>query len=378
MVLCQLVPPAVLNQVDEDRLVRMTAKRCDATRTAVTNMLKEAKSAYRAEHSGERGPGFSADEIAYAFADEHGANLRYVAAWGHWFRWTGAVWERDDILHIWYLARQICSEAAQRWPVAAEDLRSARTVAAVVTLARCDPRIAATVGQWDADDWALNTPAGIVHLRTGRMRAHRAEDYCTKITSVSPDRQCPTELFFSFLDRITAENYELQAYQQRYFGYCLTGVTIEHMLAFGFGTGRNGKDSLVSVIIGILGAYHEAAAMETFIASNVEHHATAEAGLQGARLVTASETEEGRRWAEVKIKEMTGGGIMKARFMRQDYFPSSRFSLLATTNRACDQSMRQSGHGSIFGRSVCSSRRRKGTRSWAISSRMNGRGFWPG
>jgi putative DNA primase/helicase len=44
------------------------------------------------------------------------------------------------------------------------------------------------------------------------------------------------------------------------------------------------------------------------------------AGLRGARLVTAVETEEGRRWAESRIKSLTGGEKIAARFMRQDFF----------------------------------------------------------
>jgi putative DNA primase/helicase len=42
--------------------------------------------------------------------------------------------------------------------------------------------------------------------------------------------------------------------------------------------------------------------------------------LRGARMVTASETEEGRAWAEARIEQMTGGDPITARFMRQDNF----------------------------------------------------------
>jgi putative DNA primase/helicase len=60
--------------------------------------------------------------------------------------------------------------------------------------------------------------------------------------------------------------------------------------------------------------------METFTASHCDRHPTELAMLRGARLVTASETEEGRAWAETRIKTITGGDPVSARFMRQDFF----------------------------------------------------------
>src|SRR5215471_7181944 len=84
--------------------------------------------------------------------------------------------------------------------------------------------------------------------------------------------------------------------------YALTGMTIEHALFFLYGTGTNGKSVLMSTVAGILGSYHQTAPIETFTASNTDRHPTELAGFRAARLVTAVETEEGRRWAESKIK----------------------------------------------------------------------------
>src|SRR5262249_9369918 len=151
----------------------------------------------------------------------------------------------------------------------------------------------------------LNTPSGIIDLRSGEMRSARPEDYCTKITAVAPSGECP--LWLSFLSRITCENPSLIEFMQIILGYSLSGITREHALFFLYGSGGNGKGVFVSTVAGVLADYHAAAAIETFTASQSEHHPTDLARLRGARLVTANETEEGRPWAESKIKLLTGG-----------------------------------------------------------------------
>jgi putative DNA primase/helicase len=132
-------------------------------------------------------------------------------------------------------------------------------------LARSDYRLAATVDQWDTDIWLLNTPAGVIDLRTGERRNHNPSDYMTKITSVAPGGDCPTWL--AFLDRIFDGDKELQRFVQRMIGYCLTGATREHAMGFGYGTGANGKSVLLNTVAGIVGDYHRTAPIETFTAS---------------------------------------------------------------------------------------------------------------
>jgi putative DNA primase/helicase len=55
-------------------------------------------------------------------------------------------------------------------PKVAAKLASAGTVGGVERLARADRRHAATTDEWDADPWLLNTPGGVVDLKTGRQR----------------------------------------------------------------------------------------------------------------------------------------------------------------------------------------------------------------
>jgi putative DNA primase/helicase len=107
---------------------------------------------------------------------------------------------------------------------------------------------------------------------------------------------------------------------QQWCGYSLTGDVREHALLFVFGAGGNGKSVFLNTVLGILGDYATTAGMDTFSASRSDRHPTDLAALRGARFVSASESEEGRPWAEARIKAMTGGDRIAARFMRRDFF----------------------------------------------------------
>ena len=294
-----------------------------------------------------RPPAFSDEALALRFAERHASDLRYVAVLGKWFLWTGKQWKQDDTLRAFNLARAICREVSSECNKGkvASAIASAKTVAAVERLAKADSRLAASIEQWDSDPWLLNTPAGVVDLHTGDLRAHRSTDYMTRMTSAAPGGDCPTWL--AFLDRVTGQDRELQAFLQRVVGYALTGMTREHALFFLFGLGANGKSVFINTLAGILGEYHRTAAIETFTSSTFERHPTDSAGLRGARLVTANETEEGRRWAESRIKQLTGGDKIAARFMRQDYFEfTPQFKLVIAGNhkpglRSVDEAIRR-------------------------------------
>jgi len=293
----------------------------------------------------------SDDELATRFTARHGPGWRYVAAWGWWFQWTGAVWRREETLRVFDLAREVCRVAARETakPADRPKLASSQRVAAVERLARADRQHAATVDQWDADRWLLNTPSGIVDLRTGRMGRHRPDAHMTKITAVAPER-VPTPHWSRFLDRVTGGDRALQDFLARVVGYGLTGETREHALFFFYGTGGNGKGVFLNTVAGVLGDYATVAPMETFTASHTDRHPTDLAMLRGARLVTAQETEEGRRWAESKVKALTGGDPITARFMRQDFFTfTPQFKLLIAGNhkpglRNVDEAVRRRFH----------------------------------
>ena len=276
------------------------------------------------QESGELPP-VAEDSIALAFAERHAHDLRYVAARGRWLHYDGTRWAQDDTLHAFDRARAICRETALECDKPASAVASAATVAAVERLAKADRRLAATATQWDANDWLLNAgnsdTAATFDLRTGNSRAPDPLDYITKKTAC---RCAPLgtshHLWTSFIDRVTDGHVELQSFLQRYIGYCCSGLTSEHVFVFAYGTGANGKSTFINTIAKIFGDYATVADMSTFIASSNERHPTDLAKLVGARLVVAQEMQKGRRWDETKIKALTGGDKITARFMRRDFF----------------------------------------------------------
>jgi putative DNA primase/helicase len=195
----------------------------------------------------------------------------------------------------------------------------------------------------------LNTPGGIINLRSGKKSAQPADAYLTKVTTVTP-QEGPTPVWEAFLLRVTGGDDKLVAFLRRMAGYCLTGSTKAHALFFMYGVGANGKSTFINALTGCLGEYHRTAPVETFTASAQDRHPTDLAGLRGARLVTAVETDEGRRWNESKIKTLTGGDKIAARFMRQDFFEfEPQFKLLFAGNhkpglQSVDEAIRRRIH----------------------------------
>ena len=274
----------------------------------------------------------SDDALALEFATEN-PDLLYVADTGKWFVWTGKVWERDRRMEVYTRARAICRRAAGDCDSEPRSraLVAAKTVNAVLALARSDPRLAELADAFDGDEWLLNTPAGVVDLRTGAMMPHDQKLLQTKITSVESGGDCP--IFLGFLDRITAGDRDLQGFIQRVLGYGLTGSIREHGLFFFHGHGGNGKGTLITAVTEILSGYLTTSPMEVFTETRNTAHLTELANLQGARTVIADEVEAGKRWAESRIKLLTGGNRISARFMRQDLFEfDPQFTLIISGN----------------------------------------------
>jgi putative DNA primase/helicase len=273
------------------------------------------------------GPEFSDPAMAGYWLQNQGKDWVFVTEWDKWMHWNGSIWEKDRtnsarkviLRHLvsvsgWDMSLRL-SDTARR---ALCDLPKIEKVEKVARILKC------TVPEtFDSNIFLLSTPGGVVDLQTATLSDSSPDHYITKSTKVTPDfSRCEEKdipMFMSVLERAHGGP-EMVEYLRRWCYYVLTGDTRFECFLFVYGPGGSGKSTFIHVLRELAGDYSVAAAMQTFSESKGAEHSTEIAGLAGARLVTATETEKNSRWNESRIKTLTGRDRISARFMRCDYF----------------------------------------------------------
>ncbi|GAA3374668.1 phage/plasmid primase, P4 family [Streptomyces racemochromogenes] len=261
------------------------------------------------------------DGNALRLVDLHEQELRYVPQRGRWLRWDGHRWAWDEAGTVREMARAIARDLPNGEGEAKHRMRSLSTagISAMVTMAQTDPRIVVHAGELDAHRMLLNTPAGAVDLTTGKLSPPDPDEMHTRATRVAPDENLPTPRWERFLAQTFGDDQELRGYVQRMAGYAASGSVRWHILPFLHGPGGNGKGVFLNVLRNVLGDY-AATAPNAFLMAGAQRHETEIARLHGLRLVIASEVNQEAKFDEAKVKELTGGDGLTARFMRQDHF----------------------------------------------------------
>ncbi|MDY0168497.1 MAG: phage/plasmid primase, P4 family [Thermoguttaceae bacterium] len=286
--------------------------------------------------------------LAERFAAQHAGKVRYCWPWQKWLSWDGRRWRIDDAGAVEAMAkdtaRGVLAEAAAehddtRRKALVSFARSAESAvrrAAMLRLARSETGVPVLPAELDRDPWLLTAENGTIDLRTGTLRDHSPCDNITKLAPVEfhPEADAPTWL--DFRAGIFGGCSAIDQFVQRLAGYCLTGIVRDQVLPIFWGTGANGKSTLINALLAMLGEdYGMKAVAELLMARRDNEHPTERADLHGKRLVAAVETGEGRRLAESVVKELTGGDRIRARRMREDYweFTASHKIILATNHK---------------------------------------------
>jgi putative DNA primase/helicase len=265
-------------------------------------------------------PDLSDIALANEFVEAAATAYRWSPGYG-WMTWDGTVWKRDMKNQRYDLSKVVCARASIRAGSDSDSRRlaSAPTVHAAIKLAETDQRLVVDSTVWDEDQMVLNTPNGVVDLRTGGMRKHGL-DYFTHAARVAPDARvsCPT--WDRFMNSVFMGDRELIEFMRRSMGYWITGDRREQVLFFLYGLGANGKSVLMELIQWIAGTYTLKLPAGVFMQTKGDRHPTELAQLRGKRLAVSSELDEGALFNESLIKEVTGDITLSARFMRQDFF----------------------------------------------------------
>lgn len=262
----------------------------------------------------------------------HGNDLRFIAEWKRWMVWNGRNWEMDESGELVRRAittiRNIYHEVAHvydleerhklvKWTLQSE---SNARITAMISLASSIEGVTVSTTALDLDPWLLNVLNGTIDLRTGEIRPHERADLLTKIAPVTYDKNAECPIFDAFVWEILGGSPELNAFVQRAFGYSITGSVQEQCMFMLYGTGANGKSTLLETIVKILGPYGSQTAPELLLAKSNENHPTEIADLMGRRITISNEANPGKSMAEALVKRLTGETVMKARHMREDFF----------------------------------------------------------
>lgn len=283
---------------------------------------------------------------AHRLASMHGGDLLFARSLG-WLGWDGRRYMLDELGTPGRCAQNVAravrrrasvlysraakaisedqqarlekqAKAAFQWGVKSQQESKLR---AMLKVAECLEVFATLPAAFDREPMVLNVANGTIDLTTGAAREHDKADRITKLSPVElrDDWGCP--LWLSFLGRIFDGNEELIGFVQRAIGYSLTGYTDEQCFFLLHGTGANGKSTLLETLRFVAGDYALNTSPDVLMMTRGGRGPDNDiARLRGARLVTASESGEGRRLDEERVKRITGGDIVTARFLHREHF----------------------------------------------------------
>jgi putative DNA primase/helicase len=251
------------------------------------------------------------------FVNLHGDSVRFWHGRNRWLLWDGARWDEDALGRVVELAKETarnifleCSRLPEEEarPMARWAVRSLNRdkINSMLALAESHPKIATTTENWDRDPWALNFANGTVNLCDGQLRPHSKSDFITKIVrcNFTPDLVGPR--WTKFVEQTFGD---LAGWMQKAVGYSLTAVTSEKVAFLLWGKTNTAKTTFLTTLAELFAGYSALLQIETLMWSKTPDNNTSAdlVDLRGARLAVTSETDEGQRLREAKLKRITQG-----------------------------------------------------------------------
>lgn len=251
-----------------------------------------------------------------------------------WCVWTGKIWELNaedaamhnvmwlnDIFREWSM--KLCRDSKpedveklkpKEYPIEyqqalkayawAEQSRNSSRIVNTLKLTRAAMKDA-DMDDFDADPWDLNTPIGIVNLKTGEVIPHAPGHRCTMITEVSPLFDAPHPRWDAFLDLVSCGNEDMIDFLQQVAGMSLVGQVYEEGLIICWGSGSNGKSTLFEIWLALMRQYGGSVRNEVLMGNRLGTEVAGANQLRGKRLVVASELENQQVMSNSLLKRLT-------------------------------------------------------------------------
>lgn len=256
-----------------------------------------------------------------------GDRIRFNPDRQSWFVWNGSYWEEDKRGFVLNYAAEIGNiirrdamliddaekrSARVKWGDAARNLGR---MTAMLKIGQAESELVALSSEFDRNPMLFNVKNGILDLDTGILDLPKKEELITKCAGTHYDPRATAPTFHAFLNKVLPDA-EVRRYVQKALGYSLTGLTTEEVFFILYGMiGQNGKSTLMGVVSQVLGDYAMHASKESFIKQRNQQIRQDLAHMDGARLITTSEPETGDHLDSSIIKDLTGGDLIRARFL---------------------------------------------------------------
>jgi len=282
---------------------------------------------------------------AQILAELHSDKLKFNHTSGEWLIWNGQYWEKDNRSNRYNYAtdvskyRQNKSIKLERDKEKVEMLRygircgDKVKIDAMLKVAATLPEIATVSDNWDKDELVFQCKNGILLLNTGDFIEGKPGHMNSQCSGVFYDPDATSPIFDRFIVEVMNGDRELTDYLLMALGYSLSGLTDEQCMFILDGDGANGKSVLLDLMAYVFGDYLVHTRFDAFLKKFNSTSTNDLARLSKARMVKANESGVGKNWDEERIKEITGGDKITARFLYREYFDyRSRVKLWCATN----------------------------------------------
>ncbi len=187
---------------------------------------------------------------------------------------------------------------------------------------------------FDVNPMHLNVANGVVDLRTGELLPHDRTFMCSKISKnikYDPNAKCPE--FMRFLE-LVHPNPIHRRYLQRLMGYTIIGEVRDQIFAVHIGKGGNGKGVFLDCCKYVMGDYVTTGQRDSFVRKSNANRIPADiASMEGMRMVLVDELNDNQKLDDGLLKEVTGGGTIKAEAkMMNPWEYTPKFTLHFRTN----------------------------------------------